>query len=122
MSMKKIISIAVLLSWMTTAGAATGSSSNGAPAATHFISYSPTGIVYVYFDVNAVKGIPSCVAAANVGSTYNYVFDSTTPGGKSMLAGIIAAHSSGVAVWFTGTGACDVVAGMETLGGFHTSD
>ena len=62
------------------------------------------GIVYVYFDVGTVTGIPGCVAAQNIGNTYNYVFDSTTPGGKGMLAGLIAAHVVGEGVWPEGTG------------------
>jgi len=118
--MKKILSTAAVLSLSMTAGAATGS--HGGPAQTHFLTYTPAGIVYVYFDVSAITGIPACVAAQNVGSTYNYVFDSTTPGGKGMLAGLMAAHAAGEGVWVQGSGACDVVAGMETLGQFHTEN
>lgn len=91
--MKKLLSRMTLLSLVAaTASAATGS--HGGPAATHFITYLPTGIVQVWFSVKAVTGIPACVAPANVGDSYSYVFDSTTPGGKGILAGLIAAHSA----------------------------
>ena len=117
--MKKLW-MAALLSWAVTAGAATGS--HGGPAATHFISYGPSGVVFVWFDVGAVIGPAACVPAANIGNMYAYAFDATTPGGKTMLAGVIAAHSTGVNLWFAGTGACDAAAGFETLGNFHTAD
>ena len=46
--MTKLLSMAAVLSLVTTAGAATGS--HGVAAQTHFITYTSTGIVYVYFD------------------------------------------------------------------------
>ena len=75
--------------------------------------------MYVYFDVSSVTNIPAC-GQGNVGNTYNYVFDGTTPAGKSMLAGIIAAHEAGEGVWFYGTGDCLVLAGTETLAQIST--
>jgi len=117
--MKKILSTAAVLSLVATASAATGS--HGGPAPTHFITYANTGLVYVYFDITGVTNIPAC-GQNRVGNTYNYVFDGTTPAGKSMLAGLVAAHSVGEGVWFYGTGDCGVLAGTETLASYSTEN
>jgi hypothetical protein len=113
--MKKVLLGAAVLSLVARAAMA----SSGGPALTHFVSFTNTGFVYVYFDATAVTNVPAC-GAGRLGSTYNYVFDGTTAAGKSMLAGILAAHAAGEGVWFTGTGDCGVVAGNETLAQFHT--
>jgi hypothetical protein len=115
MYMKKILLSAPVLSLLASAVMA----SNGGPALTHFVSYSSTGMVYVYFDATAVTNVPAC-GQGRLGNTYNYVFDGTSAAGKAMLAGIIAAHAAGEGVWFSGTGDCGVVAGNETLAQFHT--
>jgi hypothetical protein len=113
--MKKMLLSATVLSLVASAAMGSG----GGPALTRFISYTNTGFVYVYFDATAVTNVPVC-GQGRLGNTYNYVFDGTTAAGKSMLAGIIAAHAAGEGVWFSGTGDCGVVAGNETLAQFHT--
>lgn len=95
-------------------------SSSSVPAQIVFLTYQNTGIVTVYVSITPgtnvpITNIPACVAANRIGNTYDYVFDSTTPAGKSMLAGLTALHTAGVNVWIDGTGDCGLVAGNETL-------
>lgn len=118
--MKKLLARAVALMLAATAGLSLASS--GGPQPTHFITYTDTGLVYVYFAVASVANIPACGAGNRGPDTYRYVFDSTTPAGKSMLAGLIAAHSAGESVWFVGAGSCAVVSTTETLSNFHTAN
>jgi hypothetical protein len=120
--MKRIISTIVLLTIASASALGAGSSSSS-PVSIGFIVYSNTGIVTVYVGItpgtNApLINIPACVAAGNIGNTYDYVFDSTTPAGKSMLAGLIASQVAGTVIWISGTGDCAVVAGNETLSRF----
>jgi hypothetical protein len=110
--MRKIRLIAATMAFIATATAATGSS--GGPTVPKFITYLSSGLVYVYLPIAGVTNIPAC-GQGNVGSTYDYVFDSTTAAGKSMLAGVIAAHAAGEGLWFYGSGDCGVLAGTETL-------
>lgn len=118
--MKKLLARGAGL--VLTAAAGLSLASGGGPQPTHFITYTDTGLVYVYFAVGSVTNVPAC-GAGNIGpDTYKYVFDSTTPAGKTMLEGLIAAHSAGEGVWFTGTGTCTVVSTTETLSKFHTAN
>ena len=94
-----------------------------APAQIAFIAFGTTGIVTVYVAITPgtnvpITAIPTCVSSQNIGNTYDYVFDSTTPAGKSMLAGLTAFHTAGINVWISGTGDCGLVSGNETLQGF----
>lgn len=120
--MKRLISTIVLLT-MASASALGAGSSSSSPVNITFISYTNTGIVKVYVGItpgtNApLTNIPACVAAGNIGNTYDYAFDSTTPASKSMLAGLIASQMTGTAIFIFGTGDCAVVAGNETLFSF----
>jgi hypothetical protein len=115
--MKRIISTIALL---TIASASALGSSSSSPVSINFIAYANTGIVTVYIGItpgtNApLTNIPACVAAGNIGNTYDYVFDSTTAAGKSMLAGLIASQVAGTVIYIYGTGDCSVVAGNESL-------
>jgi hypothetical protein len=114
----KSLAKALLLSIVATAASAAGSST-GFHQIQQF-QYAPNGIVHVWFAVSVVTGAPAC--ATNVGNEYPYTFDSTTAGGKSMLAGLLAANSTGVAVWVFGTGTCAFEAGYETLASFFTQN
>jgi hypothetical protein len=96
-------------------------STSSGPAVPSFLIYQSSGIVFVYF-LNSVRSgtIPTC--AANLGGTYyRLVFDSTTVGGKTMLAGLIAAHEAGEQVWPDGTGDCGVDSATESLLRFTTA-
>ena len=89
-----------------------------------FLQVENTGIVTVYLAITPgtdapITAIPSCVAPDRIGNTYDYVFDSTTPAGKSLLAELIAFRTAGINVWISGTGDCGVVSGNETLQQFH---
>lgn len=79
------------------------------------IQYNNTGIIYVYFPVSIRSGtVPAC--ATNIGGTlYRLVFDSTTPGGKSMLAGLITSMATGYQLWPLGSGDCGVDNANESL-------
>ncbi len=96
-------------------------STTSGPALPSFLIYQSSGIVFVYFLNNVRTGtIPAC--AANIGGTYyRLVFDSTTPGGKTMLAGLVAAHEAGEQVWPDGTGDCGVDSSTESLLRFTTA-
>jgi hypothetical protein len=77
-------------------------------------------VVYVFFLTSIRTGTsPSC--ATNSGTYYKLAFDSTTATGKSMLAGLIAAHYAGEGVWPDGTGDCGVDPTTETLKDFTTA-
>jgi len=100
--------------------AALASTSSG-PAVPSFLSYQTSGIVQVFFLLSVRSGtVPACAGAAS-GTYYRLVFDSTTPGGKSMLAGLIAAHAAAEPVWPVGTGDCGVDGSNESLKNFGTS-
>lgn len=56
-------------------------------------------------------GVPSCATAPG-----RFAFDSTTPGGRTMLAGLLAAEAADRDVVIAGTGNCDVYSDSETIG------
>jgi len=114
---KHFLAKTFLLSLVATAASAAGSNSTTAIQIRQF-QYTPNGIVHIWFDVGAVTGKPTC--ANQTGNEYPYTFDSTTAGGKSMLAGLLAAGGAGVSVWVFGTGTCALETGYETLAGFST--
>ena len=98
--------------------ATVASSSNG-PSVPSFLSYQNNGIVFVYFLSSIRTGtIPTCSTGA--GQYFKLALDSTTPAGKSMLSGLIAAHTAGEAVWPNGTGDCGIDSATESLLNFHT--
>jgi hypothetical protein len=120
--MKRIISTIVLLTIASASALGAGSSSSS-PVTIGFISYASTGIVTVYVGITTgthapLVNIPACVAPGNIGNTYDYVFDSTTAAGKSLLAGLVASKVAGTVIYIYGTGDCAVVAGNETLSAF----
>ena len=91
-------------------------------AATHYghgipvsVGVQSNGIVYVYFDPSTqVSGaIPAC--EAYTGGALRVVFDSTTPGGKSMLATLLSAHGVGDLMWYYGSGDCALFGTDESL-------
>ena len=108
---------------LTIASTSAIASNSTAPVQISSINYASTGIVTVFVSItpgtNApITGIPSCVSPHNIGNTYDYVFDSTTAAGKSLLAGLVAYHTAGTSIWVTGTGDCGVSSGNETLQAF----
>lgn len=109
-----------LLAFSCASSAVFATSSTG-PGVPSFLNYQNNGIVYVYFLSSIRSGTPPA-CAANIGGTYyKLAFDSTTASGKTMLAGLIAAHAAGEGVWPDGTGDCSADASTETLKGFITA-
>lgn len=84
-----------------------------------WLTYQANGWVYVYFPNSIRSGtIPTC--AVNIGGTYyRLVIDTNTAGGKSQLAGLIAAHFAGESVGPWGTGNCNVDGVTESLSYFQ---
>jgi len=119
--MKKLFSRLVLSSLVFVAAGASAGSNTGFTQVAQ-ISYTSLGFVKVYFPVATVTGMAACVPASNVGNEYGFVFDSTTPAGKALLAGLLEAHSAGIPVWMFGSGACDVLAGFESVASFNTQN
>jgi hypothetical protein len=92
-----------------------------------FVTSDNNGIATVYFLVTAANGqstrngtVPAC-ATDNSGTVYRLAFDSTTAGGKSMLAILIAAHNAGENIFFNGTGTCTVIGTVESLQSVQTA-
>jgi hypothetical protein len=110
------------LKWMLTLIAlsytATSAASNGGPLFPSFITTKSNGIAFVYFTGARTGAIPSCVA--NGGTYFRFAFDTTTAGGRSMLANIMAAHAAGALMWFQGSGDCSVDISTEALAEIHT--
>jgi hypothetical protein len=79
------------------------------------VGVQSNGIVYVYFDpATQVSGtIPACESYG--GGALRVVFDSTTPGGKSMLATLLTAHGAGDLIFYFGSGDCALFGTDESL-------
>jgi hypothetical protein len=82
----------------------------------HTVHFLTNGIVMVYSDGNR-SGIPTCAT-----QTGRFAIDSTTPGEKAQLAGLLAAYAIGKPVVILGTGGCEVYGDSETINFFYTSD
>ncbi len=82
----------------------------------HTINFLPNGVVIVYSD-GSRSGAPACAT-----QIARFAIDSTTPGGKSQLAGLLAAYAIGKPVVILGTGACEVYGDSETINYFYTAD
>jgi hypothetical protein len=91
-------------------------------AATHYgrgvpvtVAVQSSGIVYVYFDpATQVSGtIPACETYGS--GALRVVFDSSTPGGKSMLATLLMAHGTGDSLYYFGSGDCALFGTDESL-------
>jgi hypothetical protein len=67
------------------------------------------GVVLVYTTGSRTTP-PTCSTVAA-----RFAFDSTTAGGKSQLAGILAAHAAGRQVVIVGTDNCSVYGDSETI-------
>lgn len=94
--------------------------SSAGPAVPSFLWYRSDGIVFVFFNGTRSGVVPTC-AATGAGEYFKFAINSTTAGGKTQLAGLIAAHASGEAVWVNGTGNCGVFADTESILDFHTA-
>lgn len=74
------------------------------------VSFIGSSGAYAYVGSNvAISGKPAC----NTGN--RFVWDATTAAGKSSLGIVMLAKASGLAVSFTGTGACTIWGDSEDL-------
>ena len=114
--MKRLLSILVLAYAAASAGATTVHYGHGIPDT---IEIPTSGIVNVWFNPSTqVQGsFPACAGTAGTAGTgdFKMVFDSTTPGGKSMLATLLAQHAAGAPFWYFGSGDCGVDGTDESL-------
>ncbi|MDB6107634.1 MAG: hypothetical protein JWO52_7633 [Gammaproteobacteria bacterium] len=101
------------------ASIAEASNDNSGALFPHFVTSQNDGIAYVYFSGTRSGTVPTC-ATDNAGGFFRLAFDSTTAGGKSMLAILLAAHSAGETVWFNGAGNCSVISTVESLQNVQT--
>ena len=110
--MKTLLAILVL-SYASASAGATVHYGHGVPLS---VEVPTNGIVYVWFDPSTqVSGsMPTC-ANTHGGGGFPVVFDSTTAGGKSVLATLLAAHAAGEPVWYFGTGDCSLDGTDESL-------
>ena len=111
--MKILRPILVLAYAAASAGATTVHYGHGIPDS---IEVPTSGIVNVWFNPSTqVQGsLPACAGTPGTGD-FKVVFDSTTPGGKSMLATILAQHAAGAPIWYFGSGNCGVDGTDESL-------
>jgi hypothetical protein len=97
----------------------TFATSSSGPSVPSFLDYQNNGIVFVYFLSSIRTGtIPTCSVGA--AQYFKLALNSTTPAGKAMLAGLIAAHAAGEGVWPYGTGDCGIDSATESLLSFTT--
>jgi hypothetical protein len=118
----RLVQPLLALAALACASAPATASIGNAPVFPVTLTYQANGIVLVYF-LNSVRSgtIPTC--SANIGGIYyRLAFDSTTPGGKTLLAGLIAAHETGEKLWPDGTGDCGVDNANESLLRITTAD
>ena len=86
----------------------------GTLSAPHFMA---NGIVLIY-----TSGSRANVPACGGGQPARFAFDSTTPAGKSQLAGILTAFASGKQVVVVGNDTCSAYADSETVNYFYIAD
>jgi len=98
---------------------AVASNDNSGALFPKYVTSQNDGIAYVYFSGTRSGTVPAC-ATDNAGPVFRLAFDSTTAGGKSMLAILMAAHAAGESVWFNGTGDCTVISTVESLQNVQT--
>ena len=106
---------------LTFGSLAVASNSNSGSLFPHFVTTQNDGIGYVYFQGTRSGTVPTC-ATDNSGGYFRLAFDTSTVGGKSMLAILLAAHASGENVWFNGTGDCGLIGTVESLQNVQTGN
>lgn len=109
------VASALLIASASLASAGALATTVTAPSPPIAIQYNNTGIIYVYFPLSVRSGTPPACATNIGGTLYRLVFDSTTPGGKSMLAGLITSMATGYQLWPLGSGDCGVDNANESL-------
>lgn len=97
------------LAFAASAATANASSINGV----HITEIVPNnaGIVRIYIDQSRT-GLPSCASAMPTALSVN----ANTAAGQALVSALYLAFASNLPVDVNGTGACDVDAGVESLG------
>lgn len=91
--------------------------SRAAQGVTSNIHFLSSGIVLVYTD-GSRSGIPAC----GQNPPARFALNSTTVGGRSQLAGLIAADAAKRKVVIVGSGDCGVYGDSETVNYFYIAD
>jgi hypothetical protein len=112
--MKSLKPMAFILALFVGSAAGASTASQGITNTIHFLS---SGIVLVYTS-GSRPGIPACGA----GQVGHFALDSTTAGGRSQLAGLLAADAAKRPVVIVGSGGCEVYGDTETLNYFYIAD
>ena len=109
------VASALLIASASLASAGALATTVTAPARRSRFSTTTPGSSHVYFPLSVRSGTPPACATNIGGTLYRLVFDSTTPGGKSMLAGLITSMATGYQLWPLGSGDCGVDNANESL-------
>jgi hypothetical protein len=112
LSFRKAI-VAALALFAFTNPALAGSAPSGQ---LHSFIFAEDGIVLVW-STRAQVGAPSCATTPN-----RWVIDASTPGGKSVLAGLLSAYALGKPVVILGRGDCVHGWASEAISSFYTDD
>jgi hypothetical protein len=103
-----------LSAWILAATATTPAHSSTAyEGELHDIHFMSNGVVLVT-TTGSRSTAPTCATVAG-----RFAFDSTTPAGRSQLAGLIAAEAADRRVVIRGSGACTDYADSETIEYFY---
>lgn len=111
--MKMSFKLACLSLALITAPAWPSTAYQGTLGSMHFMS---NGTVLVSTTGNR-PNVPSCSTVVG-----RFAFNSTTPGGRTLLAGLVAAEAADRYVVIVGTGNCDVYSDSETIEYFYIVD
>jgi hypothetical protein len=109
------VKVAVAASGMIIGSTASASVAwHGTLSTPHFMA---NGVVLIYSSGSRAN-VPSCGASQPA----RFAFDSTTPAGKSQLAGILTAFASGKQVVVVGNDTCSAYPDSETVNYFYIAE
>jgi hypothetical protein len=87
---------------------------HGVLSSPHFMG---NGVVLVY-----TAGSRSNIPACGISQPARFAVDSTTPSGRSQLAGLLTAFASGKQVVIVGNDTCSVYSDSETINYFYIAE
>jgi len=85
---------------------------------TYMLHAMSSGVVLFYTTGTRSNDVPSCGAV----QPNRFAIDSTTPGGKSQLATLLAADAAKRPIVVVGTGSCSVYGDSESVSYFYIAD
>lgn len=77
-----------------------------------------TGAAFFTTTGTRSSDIPSCAST----TPQQWALDSTTAGGKSLLAQLLVAYAAGKSITISGDGTCSAYSGRETINFIYTND